>query len=60
MKDRNHDDAMAELFKDDPKLAAAVLSDVKSDNDQAELTIIRRQLTAAAELAPTERTEKQP
>lgn len=60
MKDRHHDDAMAELFQDDPELRAAVLSAVESDNDQAELAIIRRQLTNAAELAPKERTGKQP
>lgn len=60
MKDRHHDDAMAELLRDDPELAAAVLSAVDVDGDQTELVIIRRQAAKAAELAPKGRGEKQP
>lgn len=52
MKDRHHDDAMAELLRDDPELAAAVLSAAEADGDQTELVIIRRQAAKAAELAP--------
>ncbi|MCO1402167.1 hypothetical protein [Burkholderia multivorans] len=51
---------MAELFRNDPELAAAVLSAVESDGDHAELAIIRRQLANAAGLAPKGRTETQP
>ncbi|MBU9652821.1 transcriptional regulator [Burkholderia multivorans] len=60
MKDRDHEEAMAELFRNDPELAAAVLSAVESDGDHAELAIIRRQLANAAGLAPKGRTETQP
>lgn len=60
MKDRHHDEAMAELFRDDPELAAAVLSAVEPENDQAELAIIRRQLALAAELAPKDGVESRP
>ncbi|WP_375646297.1 hypothetical protein [Bartonella sp. TT29SHDZB] len=37
MKDRNHDDAMAEIFHDDPELAAATLDAILADGDQGEL-----------------------
>jgi DNA-binding phage protein len=60
MKDRRHDDAMAELFRDDPKLAAAVLSAAEADGDQAELVIIRRQAAKAAEPAPKGKDEERP
>ncbi|MDN8003132.1 transcriptional regulator [Burkholderia multivorans] len=60
MKDRHHDEAMAELFRDDPELAAAVLSAVEPENDQAELAIIRRQLALAAELTPKDGVESRP
>ncbi|MCV4358684.1 hypothetical protein OD762_08080 [Pseudomonas aeruginosa] len=51
---------MAELFRNDPELAAAVLSAVESDGDHAELAITRRQLANAAGLAPKDGTEKLP
>ncbi|HEM7839725.1 TPA: transcriptional regulator [Burkholderia multivorans] len=60
MKDRDHEEAMAELFRSDPELAAAVLSAVELDGDHAELAIIRRQLGKAGGLAPKGRTETQP
>ncbi|AKQ55321.1 Uncharacterised protein [Bordetella hinzii] len=50
---------MADLFRDDPELAAAVLSAVESDGGHAELAIIRRQLVNVAGLAPKGRTETQ-
>jgi DNA-binding phage protein len=59
MKDRHHDDAMAELLRDDPELAAAVLSAAEADGDQAELVIVRRQ-AAKAELALTGKSEQRP
>ncbi len=60
MKDRDHEEAIAELFRNDPELAAAVLSAAESEGDHAELAIIRRQLANAAGLAPKGRTETQP
>ncbi|EPN2681298.1 DNA-binding protein [Escherichia coli] len=47
MKDRHHDEAMAELFKDDPKLAAATLDAILADGDQGELLVMLRQMAKA-------------
>lgn len=47
MKDRPHDDAMAELFKADPKLAAATLDAILADGDQGELLVTLRQMAKA-------------
>ncbi len=47
MKDRHHDDAMAELFKDDPKLAAATLDAILAEGDQGELLVTLRQMAKA-------------
>ncbi|SHI27110.1 helix-turn-helix domain-containing transcriptional regulator [Pollutimonas bauzanensis] len=44
MKSRSHDDAMAELYRDDPAFALEVINDVLEDGDQAELLILLRQL----------------
>lgn len=44
MKDRSHDDAMAELFRDDPALAAATLNAILADGDQGELLVALRQM----------------
>jgi DNA-binding phage protein len=57
-KDRNHDDAMAELLNSDPALAAALLHDIEMDGDQAELTVIHRQLAKAAKLSLKKPDEK--
>lgn len=64
MKDRAHDDAMAELFRDDPAFAAQYLNDVLEDGEQADLLIALRQmakafggvskLAEAAQLNPTQ------
>lgn len=64
MKDRQHDDAVAELFREDPALAIQMINDILEDGDQAELLITLRQLTKAfggmtqvaeqAELNPTQ------
>lgn len=64
MKDRSHDDAMAELFRDDPVAAAATLDAIFADGDQGELLATLRQMTKAfggvpaiakaAELNPTQ------
>lgn len=47
MKDRSHDDAMAELFRDDPALAAATLNALLADGDQGELLVALRQMAKA-------------
>jgi len=36
MKDRNHDEAMAELFKEDPEYAVEFLNSILEDGEQAE------------------------
>lgn len=47
MKDRSHDDAMAELFRDDPAAAAATLDAILADGDQGELLVTLRQMAKA-------------
>ncbi|EGS8100298.1 helix-turn-helix domain-containing transcriptional regulator [Klebsiella pneumoniae] len=47
MKSRDHDEAMAELFRDDPAVAAATLDAIFEDGDQAELLVALRQMAAA-------------
>ena len=39
MKDRAHDDAMAEMFRDDPGYAAQLLNSILEDGDQSGLLI---------------------
>ena len=47
MKDRRHDEAMAELFRADPAYAAELLAEVVGGCDSEELAILERQLSAA-------------
>lgn len=47
MKDRAHDDAMADVFRRDPAYAVELLNSILEDGDQAELLIALRQMTAA-------------
>ncbi len=47
MKDRNHDEAMAELFLADPPYAAELLAEVVRDGHTDEVAILERQLSAA-------------
>lgn len=47
MKDRHHDDAMAEMFREDPAFALETLNAILEDGDQAELMITLRQMTKA-------------
>ena len=64
MRDRSHDDAMAEMFRDDPEYAVQLLNSILEDGDQGELLITLRQLTKAfggvqtvaetAKLSPTQ------
>ena len=46
MKDRSHDEAMAELFRADPAYAAQLLAELVRDGDAEELVILWRQLSA--------------
>lgn len=47
MKDRNHDEAMAEIYKNDPAYAFELLNSIFEDGDQGELLIALRQMTKA-------------
>lgn len=47
MKDRAHDDAMAEVFRKDPAYAVELLNSILEDGDQSELLIALRQMTKA-------------
>jgi probable addiction module antidote protein len=47
MKDRSHDDAMAELFKEDPTFAAEYLNQLLQDGEPADLLIALRQIAQA-------------
>lgn len=47
MKDRSHDDVMAEFFQADPSYAAGLLAEVVRDGDANELAILKRQLSGA-------------
>lgn len=47
MRDRNHDEAMAELFKQDPAYGLELLNSILEDGEQSELLIALRQMTKA-------------
>jgi probable addiction module antidote protein len=47
MKDRAHDEAMAEMFRDDPGYAVQLLNSILEDGDQSELLMTLRQMTKA-------------
>ena len=47
MNDKAHDDAMAEVFRDDPAYAVELLNSILADGDQAELFIALRQMAKA-------------
>lgn len=47
MKDRSHDEAMAEVFRNDPGYAADLLNSILEDGEQGELLIALRQMTEA-------------
>lgn len=51
MKDRSHDDAMAELFRADPSYASELLVEVVRDGDADELVILERQLSATFDVS---------
>ncbi len=47
MKDRAHDEAMAQAYREDPAYALALLNSILADGDQGELLIALRQMTKA-------------
>lgn len=47
MKDRAHDDVMADVFRKDPAYAIELLNSILEDGDQAELLIALRQMAKA-------------
>ena len=47
MRSRPHDEAMAEMYRDDPALALEVINDILADGDQSELLIVLRQMAQA-------------
>lgn len=47
MKDRAHDESMAELFREDPAFATQYLNDVLDEGDQADLLVALRQIAQA-------------
>jgi len=47
MRDRAHDEAMAERFQQDPSYAIALLNSILDDGDQGELLIALRQMAKA-------------
>ncbi|MFB1488024.1 MULTISPECIES: addiction module antidote protein [unclassified Thiocapsa] len=47
MKDRTHDEAMAELFREDAAFATQYLNDILANGDQADMLIALRQMSKA-------------
>ena len=47
MRDRAHDDAMADVFRKDPAYAVELLNSILEDGEQGELLIALRQMTKA-------------
>lgn len=47
MKDRAHDDAMAEVYREDPAFVVEMLNSILEDGDQGELLIALRQIAKA-------------
>ncbi len=50
MKDRSHDEAMAELYQRDPLYVIELLVDVCKGGDRAELSVLLRQLSTNVDL----------
>jgi len=47
MRDRTHDEAMAEQFRDDPAYAVEILNSILEDGEQGELLTVLRQMAKA-------------
>lgn len=56
MKDRSHDEAMAELFKEDPVFAAEYLKQLLQDGESADLLVALRQYRRGIALLPKQRS----
>ena len=52
MRDRAHDEAMAELFREDPAFAAEFLDNVLEEGDRADLLLAQRQMARAFDGPP--------
>lgn len=50
MKDRSHDEAMAELFQRDPSYVIELIADVRRGGDGDELAVVFRQLNTHVDL----------
>ena len=53
MKDRSHEEAMVELFRDDPQFAADYLNDLLLDGEPADLLVALGQIAQAHDGVPT-------
>jgi probable addiction module antidote protein len=47
MRDKTHDEAMAELFREEPAYALELLNSILEEGEQGELLIALRQMTKA-------------
>ena len=47
MRDRSHDEAMTELFREDPVYALELVNSILADGDQSEFLVVLRQITKA-------------
>jgi probable addiction module antidote protein len=47
MKDKSHDEAMAELYQQDPAYAVQMLDSILEDGEQGELLVALRQMAKA-------------
>ena len=47
VRSRPHDDAMAELYRKDPRFALDVVNGILADCNQAELLVVLRQMAEA-------------
>ena len=47
LRDKAHDEAMAEMYRDDPAFAMELLNSILEDGDQSELLIVLRQMAKA-------------
>jgi len=47
MKDRTHDEAMADVYRNDPAYAVQLLNAILADGDQSEFLIALRQMAKA-------------
>ncbi len=47
MKDKPHDEAMAQVYREDPAYAVQLLNSILEDGDQSELLIALRQIAKA-------------